>query len=244
MAGAMLQRLAARDAERRLRDAGRAPAIPLRFPAEHAEDVLLAELFADRENGYFVEAGALDGVRYSNTYALEALGWSGLLVEPIPELAERCAASRPNSRVERAALSAPGHPPTAALNRYVDDDEVGSSRLEVASGARARRGAATEPIEVPLATLDALLEGVERVDLLVLDIEGHELSALRGLDLDRVRPSVILVEDHALGADDALRRHLDERGYEHCGWIAWNRLCVRRDEPGLLARARELLGHA
>jgi hypothetical protein len=35
---------------------------------------------------------------------------------------------------------------------------------------------------------------VLRVDLLVLDVEGHELDALRGLDLDRHAPGLVLVE--------------------------------------------------
>jgi FkbM family methyltransferase len=244
MTSAVLQRVVARDATRRLTDRGAQPALPLRLTAEHAEDAFLIDLFDDRPTGYFIEAGALDGIRYSNTYALEALGWTGLLVEPIPELAERCAANRPNSRVERVALSAPGHAPTATLNRYTDDDQVGASRLDDDANrhARAKRGAATEPIDVPLATLDSLLDGVDRVDLLVLDIEGHELQALRGFSLDCFKPRVILVEDHALGDDDSLARYLADHAYEHCGWIAWNRICVRQDEPDLIGRARALLG--
>ena len=41
--------------------------------------------------GIFVEAGAHDGLTQSNTAMLEfSFGWTGLLVEPIPELAARC----------------------------------------------------------------------------------------------------------------------------------------------------------
>lgn len=37
-------------------------------------------------NGYYVELGAYDGVRFSNTLALELLfGWTGLLIEPTQE---------------------------------------------------------------------------------------------------------------------------------------------------------------
>ena len=38
--------------------------------------------------GFFIEAGANDGLKQSNTFYLESRrGWRGLLVEPIPELA-------------------------------------------------------------------------------------------------------------------------------------------------------------
>src|SRR3712207_4024508 len=39
--------------------------------------------------GFFVEAGANDGIDQSNTYYLESrCGWSGILVEPFGPLAE------------------------------------------------------------------------------------------------------------------------------------------------------------
>ena len=38
-----------------------------------------------QKGGFFIEAGALDGERSSNTYYLEAIyGWTGLLVEMDP----------------------------------------------------------------------------------------------------------------------------------------------------------------
>jgi len=45
--------------------------------------------------GYFVEFGALDGVRGSNTFLLETkYEWRGLLAEAIPRLAESCQINR------------------------------------------------------------------------------------------------------------------------------------------------------
>src|SRR5262249_16869020 len=42
----------------------------------------IQQLFPSHTNGYFVEAGAHDGVGDSQTYALEQLGWTGICVEP------------------------------------------------------------------------------------------------------------------------------------------------------------------
>ena len=52
--------------------------------AQFGEDLLLAEHFGHREQGTYVEVGAHDGVRNSNTYLFEQRGWSGVLVEPDP----------------------------------------------------------------------------------------------------------------------------------------------------------------
>ena len=45
------------------------------------------QLLHQRRNGFFVEAGAADGERFSNSLFFDkSRGWSGLLVEANPEL--------------------------------------------------------------------------------------------------------------------------------------------------------------
>lgn len=46
--------------------------------------------FKNLKNGVFFDIGAHDGVSLSNTYFFEKeLGWSGICLEPIPEVFER-----------------------------------------------------------------------------------------------------------------------------------------------------------
>lgn len=76
-------------------------------PKSYARDNLDFKLrtFCDFDNGFFVEAGANDGIARSNTLYFEKyLGWRGLLIEAVPELARVCAANRPACVVESAAL--------------------------------------------------------------------------------------------------------------------------------------------
>src|SRR6516225_8771930 len=50
----------------------------------------------DIRNGFFVEAGANDGLAQSNTYWFEQFrGWRGLLIEAVPEKAAACRRNRP-----------------------------------------------------------------------------------------------------------------------------------------------------
>ena len=54
--------------------------------------------YLDYSGGFFVELGANDGIRQSNTLFLEKKKhWKGLLIEPFPERAKECEKNRPNS---------------------------------------------------------------------------------------------------------------------------------------------------
>ena len=53
------------------------------------------EQYVDFDNGFFIEAGANDGIKQSNTLYFEKYrNWRGLLIEPIPELAMKCRKNR------------------------------------------------------------------------------------------------------------------------------------------------------
>src|SRR5262245_48855203 len=52
------------------------------------EQALVREFFAGVHSGFFVEVGADRPQQESQTCHLEQLGWTGILVEPQPDLAE------------------------------------------------------------------------------------------------------------------------------------------------------------
>ena len=54
-------------------------------------DTFVDELFNGKENGYFVELGALDGIMNSTTYFFEKVkNWDGIVVEPNPGWYKSC----------------------------------------------------------------------------------------------------------------------------------------------------------
>jgi len=71
------------------------------------------------KEGFFVEAGANDGVSQSNTLYFERyMGWRGLLIEAIPELADQCRRNRPRCIVENCALVAADYPEDTIEMQY------------------------------------------------------------------------------------------------------------------------------
>ena len=169
-----------------------------RFPALNRLDEKLLTYLPLR-GGVFVEAGANDGLSQSNTWFLEYYrGWSGLLVEPVPELFALAKKFR-GAAVVNAALG----PRDGGTLRLWLRDLMTTSRIgnDVDSN---------DIIEVPVRSLSSLLDdaGIETIDLFSLDVEGHEIPALSGLDFSRHRPKYILVETSQLTAvSELLARH-------------------------------------
>lgn len=166
-------------------------------------DLRLAE-FLDFEGGFFIEAGANDGLAQSNTLLFERRrGWRGLLVEPIPELVARCRANRRGCVVEQAALVPRGFAAATVKMRYCNLMSVVAGGMKSPAEEQAHLAAGCDcqqitsyDIDVPARSLSDLLDAhrIERVDLLSLDVEGFEAQALAGLDFSRHRPTWLLVE--------------------------------------------------
>lgn len=231
-------------AAERLRSAGRPPRSLPEFRSQFGEDLLLFDLFDGQFDGFFIEAGAFNGVDFSATYVFEQLGWSGLLIEPIPQRFEECRVNRPHARVVHAALGAPGDPDQASLE--VTNDMYGGMLSFVNAGEdHHRRLAASDlpkvTVKVPQATLDSILgDDHPRIDLAILDVEANELRVLAGFDLARQRPRVLVVEDGSLGRNEPLHRAIGSHPYVLAGWGGENAIYIHRDESILWKRWQEI----
>ncbi|HVU25132.1 MAG TPA: FkbM family methyltransferase, partial [Opitutus sp.] len=105
------------------------------------------EAHLDSDGGFFVEAGANDGLEQSNTYYLERFrGWRGLLVEGMPELAARCRKNRPRAIVEEAALVAEAAPGATVEMRYAGLMSAVADAMGDATAAHVQRGLAVQQI--------------------------------------------------------------------------------------------------
>jgi len=195
----------------------------------------LLRAFADAyPEATFVEIGANDGAQADHLRRLLARrDWRGVLVEPNPaafaRLRERHGAN-PRIALENAAISssdgrlpfyelAPpgeGEPPELA-GTY---DLLGSLSRDALLALPFIRNPESRiaRTEVDALTLDSLLRkhDLERVDLLVVDTEGHDYEIVRQVDLERDRPRLIVYEHCLLAEADrrACRERLAGAGYE------------------------------
>ena len=57
----------------------------MKFYSQCGQDKWAYEnLFKNKNDGFFIEIGADDGIHFSNTKFFEDLGWNGICIEPSP----------------------------------------------------------------------------------------------------------------------------------------------------------------
>jgi FkbM family methyltransferase len=189
---------------------------------------LVWDFFSRAGQGIFVEVGANHPTLRSQTWHLEQQGWSGVLVEPNPDLCELLRQARPHSRVFQVAVGNDGQTGEVDLLLGVTD---GHSTLKSIIG----NPLSGKKVRVRLRTLDSILAeaNIGRIDFLSVDVEGMELAVLQGFDLQKHRPRLILIEDHRHNYQKHfyLRRH----GYRLVKRTRLNNWYVPDDSPATVA---------
>lgn len=195
-------------------------------PSQQEEEQLVRDFFDGETTGFFVEVGANHPTEGSQTWHLEQAGWTGVLVEPQPDLAAFLVTARRNSKVFAVACTSPDNA-GQAMALHVAGPMSGLDRGKMAAGAEV-----AYTVMVPTRTLDSILAEAEApvpVDLLSVDVEGHEIEVLSGLNFAHWQPLLILVEDHV--GNLRTHRYLKSKGYRLIRRLGFNGWYVPADTP-------------
>lgn len=154
---------------------------------------LIQQFFNHSKEGFYIEVGANDPVGSSQTYHLEQLGWTGILVEPLERFFEKMKEVRPNSSVFKVACTNPQK--VGPTEIYIPDESTGLATLEKNTDDLGVKYTNIENVEA--VTLDSLIDEVNpsSIDFVSIDTEGTELDVLQGFDIAKHKPKLILLED-------------------------------------------------
>jgi FkbM family methyltransferase len=174
------------------------------------ESNLVREFFGNKKNGFYVDIGANDPIHESQTFHLDEMGWSGLLVEPLPQYQGFLKEKRTGKVIGFACSSPENHNKVLQLT-----DNDGHSTLQQEWFESRNKNRVIKNIDVVCKTLDSILEENEvhpDFDFISIDIEGHEMEMLKGFDIFKWHPKLILMEDHVLSHQK--HNYIVSRGYK------------------------------
>ena len=187
--------------------------------SQEGEDLILHRILRRKARGYYVDVGAFDPKKFSNTYLFYKQGWSGINIDATPGSMEEFRRVRPRDTNIETAISDKeeemkfhvySNPVYNALDRtrllerevesldYLGTQVVRSTRLE--------------------KVIEQHLPKFQTIDFLSVDVEGHEISVLQSHDWVRFRPTYLCVEERGSSLSDAFGsevvQFLSGKGYE------------------------------
>ncbi len=171
--------------------------VKMQFYSQHGEDFIVNELFRQKEKGFFVEVGCIDGKRYSNTLFFEERGWKGICIEAHQDFIDCLKKNRPLSNVVHCAVSDIDQNEVAFYTNSRGSLSTLDPTKEVAFKQNfANYFSGFTQTTVRQFTLNSIFEHnhVTQVDLLSIDVEGCEVEVLLGLNFEKYMPAIIVVE--------------------------------------------------
>lgn len=172
------------------------------YKSQSKQDEWVDNFFNKKENGFFLDVGAYDGIELSNSYFLEKVRkWKGVCIEGNTSIFELLVSNR-NCKCINSVISS-----KQEKVFFKNDGLIGSINNKEG----------TETITTTLAHILQENKAPSIIDYMSLDIEGHEYEALLGFPWHTHTILLLTVEHNSYnvgeGNKNKLYDFLTSQGY-------------------------------
>jgi len=166
--------------------------------SQDGEDMLIMSLYQGIPNhyGFYVDIGAHDPIRFSNTQYFYEKGWRGINIDATPDSMKNFNILRPEDINLEYAIS----DKEENLYYYCFEEPALNSFDDALSEERIKNGwKLKEKIVLNTQSINSILKKYlppnKQIDFINIDVEGLELRILKTFNYDKYAPKYFLIED-------------------------------------------------
>lgn len=199
------------------------------FYSQLGEDFFIYRNFINQKisDGVFIELGALDGEKYSNTKFYEdTLDFSGLLIEPVPDEYEKLKKNRIKSACYNFAIS--NH---RGVIEFIGTNAIsGIPKLMPKTLINKKHGEKKYNVNTCLISDLINKENLSYIDLMTIDVEGGELVVLESMNWSiPIYLICIELDGNNQKKDDECRKLLIKNGFSFSHRVFINEFWVNEN---------------
>jgi FkbM family methyltransferase len=154
-------------------------------------DLILNHIFKNKIDGFYIDVGCQHPIKNNNTYLLFKKGWTGINIDLDNVNIDLFNFFRPKDNNINSAIS--NKVEKVKLFYYHQKSPINTLDEKISLKQQAK---IEKKIDIQTNTLENILDNysIKTIDLLTIDVEGFELKVLKGLNFDKYKPRVIIVE--------------------------------------------------
>lgn len=194
------------------------------FNSQYNQDQLLEEnIFKGFKNGFFMDIGAHDGITLNNTLYFEKHNnWTGINVEPIPEVFNKLSTNRPNCININCAVSVEdgfadficntGYTEMlSGLHKNYDNRHINRINTE-----NQMMKSSSRMITVPVKRIETICDehNIKHIHYLSVDVEGAEFDVIKSINFDKVFIDIVDFENNYDDVSVPIIKYLEGFGFK------------------------------
>jgi FkbM family methyltransferase len=162
--------------------------------SQAGEDIIIEHFLPTKKDGFYIDIGAHDPIKLSNTFLFHNKGWTGINIEPTPSKIWLFNFFRNKDKNLNVGVG----PTVSEMNFYIFEKSMFNTFDT--NEVRELQKIDVKPIKtitVPVLPLKNILEKYAKnkeIDIMSIDTEGQDMEVLKSNDWDKFRPRFVILE--------------------------------------------------
>lgn len=205
----------------------------MKYYSQLGQDKFIDEYLNEKQNGFFIEIGAHDGVSCSNTLFFEEFrNWKGICIEPGTEEFEKLSKNRKSINIKACISDYDGESEYTYIEGYSMmlsglSESYNFSHQNRISNEISHYGGKVNKIKMPVYRLQSILNehNITDVDYCSIDTEGSEFNIVKSIDFEKTNIKIFSIENNY--GDTEIKDFLESKGYTLYKKIQWDDIFIK-----------------